>query len=68
MLAAYNYLSDNINPLDKKLLKGYKSYTQDFKKMDLILIPSNSGQNFIFRRVKLFSKYNSKTSTNKLLT
>lgn len=68
MLAAYNFLKDNINPLDQKLLKCYKQYTVDFGKMDTIFIPSNCGQNFQLKRLDLFARYNSINSTKKLLT
>lgn len=68
MLAAYNFLKDNINPMDQKLLKCYKQYWVDMKKTSTLIIPSNCGQNFQFKRLDLFARYNSQTSTKKLLT
>lgn len=67
MSAAYNFLANNINPIDKKLLKSYKQYTIDFRKSDTLFIPSNCGQNFQFKREKLFTRYNTANSNSKLL-
>ncbi len=66
-LAAYNFLVDNINPLDKIHVRSYKTYSVHFQTEFNYIIPSNCGQNFMFKKVKVFTKYNSVNSTHKLL-
>lgn len=66
MLAAYNYLIDNINPQDKLHVKSYKTYTLYFEDSANLIIPSNCGQNFMFKKVQIFTKYNAVNSKTKL--